>query len=216
MGYLSDYKVKWRSYESIGAIALKMRKKFGLSNIGVFNIVHLFRRLEGLQFGRSGSLNIKLYKDLPKKAYVTHKPLTLHVDIEIWNEAEEGEPLARFILAHELGHILLHEDYEYRYSSDEASRLKFVQNEESSEWQADSFGEQFLVPNALSTRCKTVLDITTNFDIPELYAQNRLEKLVERRKMFDGEVCSKCQNCTLLRNGSSLKCDTCGGATPCF
>ena len=29
------------------------------------------------------------------------------------------------------------------------------------------------------------------------------------------EPCPECQNMTLVRNGTGLKCDTCGGTTGC-
>jgi ribonucleoside-diphosphate reductase alpha chain len=42
----------------------------------------------------------------------------------------------------------------------------------------------------------------------------------ERRKEakargYEGEMCSECLNFTLVRNGTCLKCDTCGSTTGC-
>jgi ribonucleoside-diphosphate reductase alpha chain len=36
-----------------------------------------------------------------------------------------------------------------------------------------------------------------------------------RMKGYTGEACSECGNFTLVRNGTCLKCDTCGGTTGC-
>ena len=36
-----------------------------------------------------------------------------------------------------------------------------------------------------------------------------------RAKGYEGEACGTCGNFTLLRNGTCLKCDTCGGTTGC-
>jgi ribonucleoside-diphosphate reductase alpha chain len=36
-----------------------------------------------------------------------------------------------------------------------------------------------------------------------------------RAKGYEGEACGECGNFTLLRNGTCLKCDTCGGTTGC-
>ena len=36
-----------------------------------------------------------------------------------------------------------------------------------------------------------------------------------RLKGYEGEACPECQNFTLLRNGTCLKCDSCGGTTGC-
>jgi ribonucleoside-diphosphate reductase alpha chain len=36
-----------------------------------------------------------------------------------------------------------------------------------------------------------------------------------KAKGYEGEACGECGNFTLLRNGTCLKCDTCGGTTGC-
>ena len=34
-------------------------------------------------------------------------------------------------------------------------------------------------------------------------------------KGYTGEACTECGNFTLVRNGTCLKCDTCGGTSGC-
>jgi ribonucleoside-diphosphate reductase alpha chain len=42
------------------------------------------------------------------------------------------------------------------------------------------------------------------------------EKRAEAKaKGYEGEACAECGNFTLVRNGTCLKCDTCGGTTGC-
>ena len=36
-----------------------------------------------------------------------------------------------------------------------------------------------------------------------------------RMKGYEGDPCSECGNFTLVRNGTCLKCDTCGGTSGC-
>lgn len=36
-----------------------------------------------------------------------------------------------------------------------------------------------------------------------------------RAKGYTGDSCTRCQNFTMLRNGTCLKCDTCGETTGC-
>ena len=36
-----------------------------------------------------------------------------------------------------------------------------------------------------------------------------------RLKGYEGDACGQCGNFTLLRNGTCLKCDTCGGTSGC-
>ena len=45
-------------------------------------------------------------------------------------------------------------------------------------------------------------------------------RLSERRaeakaKGYEGEMCGECGNFTLVRNGTCMKCDTCGSTTGC-
>jgi ribonucleoside-diphosphate reductase alpha chain len=36
-----------------------------------------------------------------------------------------------------------------------------------------------------------------------------------RAKGYEGDSCPECQNFTMVRNGTCLKCDTCGSTTGC-
>jgi ribonucleoside-diphosphate reductase alpha chain len=49
-------------------------------------------------------------------------------------------------------------------------------------------------------------------DARAIAAEKRAEA---KAKGYDGESCGECGNFTLLRNGTCLKCDTCGGTTGC-
>jgi len=42
---------------------------------------------------------------------------------------------------------------------------------------------------------------------------NRLAEA--RMKGYEGEACGECGNFTMVRNGTCLKCDTCGGTSGC-
>ena len=48
-------------------------------------------------------------------------------------------------------------------------------------------------------------------------SQNRSQELraEARIKGYEGEACSDCGNFTLVRNGTCLKCDTCGSTSGC-
>ena len=58
----------------------------------------------------------------------------------------------------------------------------------------------------LSARAKT------RFAKENLEADLRAEAKV---KGYEGESCRECGNFTLVRNGTCLKCDTCGGTSGC-
>jgi ribonucleoside-diphosphate reductase alpha chain len=44
----------------------------------------------------------------------------------------------------------------------------------------------------------------------------RLERIrAARIKGYEGDSCAECGNFTLIRNGTCLKCDTCGATSGC-
>jgi ribonucleoside-diphosphate reductase alpha chain len=52
----------------------------------------------------------------------------------------------------------------------------------------------------------------TKSDARAMAAEKRAEA---KAKGYEGEACGECGNFTLVRNGTCLKCDTCGGTTGC-
>jgi ribonucleoside-diphosphate reductase alpha chain len=49
-----------------------------------------------------------------------------------------------------------------------------------------------------------------------LKADPTFERMAEARiKGYEGEACGECGNFTLVRNGTCMKCDTCGGTSGC-
>jgi ribonucleoside-diphosphate reductase alpha chain len=38
---------------------------------------------------------------------------------------------------------------------------------------------------------------------------------IARMKGYEGESCTECGNFTMVRNGTCLKCDTCGNTSGC-
>ena len=52
------------------------------------------------------------------------------------------------------------------------------------------------------------------------YSDNKRQKKVDQRKIaklqgYEGDPCSDCGNYTLVRNGTCMKCNTCGGTSGC-
>jgi ribonucleoside-diphosphate reductase alpha chain len=52
----------------------------------------------------------------------------------------------------------------------------------------------------------------TKTDAKAVAAERRAEA---KAKGYEGEMCSECLNFTLVRNGTCLKCETCGSTTGC-
>jgi ribonucleoside-diphosphate reductase alpha chain len=49
-------------------------------------------------------------------------------------------------------------------------------------------------------------------DVKAVAAERRAEA---KAKGYEGEMCGECANFTLVRNGTCMKCDTCGSTTGC-
>lgn len=147
-------------------------------------------------------------------AYVTFKPLTLHVDKKVWEDANLGKGYARYIVAHEIGHIVLHDEFAAAFSDEEAAQLKYLQDEESGEWQANVFAGYFLVPDHVALKFKDIEVIAGLCVVDDDVADKRLREAmavkITLNPFYEGEICASCGNFTLLRKGIYLSCDTCG------
>jgi ribonucleoside-diphosphate reductase alpha chain len=69
-----------------------------------------------------------------------------------------------------------------------------------------------LFAGALAFAETTTLTLTT----PDSHPDSRVQQIREARmKGYEGDSCGECGNFTLLRNGTCLKCDTCGSTSGC-
>ena len=206
----TDYKVRFRPYAKVSELALDARRKLGVAHLFSFNIIRLIDGLVGKTFGRLGELHLDIFDDHPEHlAYVSFNPLTLHVDKEIWKLAGLGEPKSRFVLAHELVHLLMHEHHEQAYSEDGSGRLTFIQPEESAETQANWFAACLLAPDHLARECGDETELCLQFDFPEDYASIRLDDMSRNAPKRSGATCSTCGNLMITRTDSRTTCETC-------
>jgi Zn-dependent peptidase ImmA (M78 family) len=133
----NDYPVDFRTEESIKAIADRARNLLDPSCCSDFQVVDGIRRLTTEPLLKRGFLELKLFRASQNGhlAFVVFKPtITLNVDEEVWQEASDNFPWARRVIAHELGHILLHERYTPTFSGQKDKWIPV--SERSGEWQA--------------------------------------------------------------------------------
>lgn len=212
----TDYKVKFRTYEAVADLAARARERFGVANRFTFNIVELVRTWVGKEFGNLGRLHLDLFADGPDLAFVTFNPLTLHVQRDIWHEADSvfGEPKARFIIAHELGHILMHGFYRQAFSEDEKAHITFVQPEERAETQANWFAAAFLAPDHLIRRCANESEFCQAFNYPGEYIDLKRQALSRKSMRLPNELCPSCGELSIAGNWGNQTCRTCGAPSP--
>jgi hypothetical protein len=140
--------------------------------------------------------------------------VTLHVDREVWRLAESGDSDACEVLAHEIGHILLHDHHANAFSSDSSNQRLFEgsSNEDFAEWQAITFAGHLIVPPHAVRKFSDLALLAIATNAPERLARQRLDQSEKRplKRIYEGDACGTCFNFTLVRNGCTTKCDTCG------
>ena len=60
-------------------------------------------------------------------------------------------------------------------------------------------------------------EIQKNVVKKKINSKKKIDEIIKKAKLkgYEGDACSECGNFTLIRNGTCLKCDTCGGTTGC-
>jgi hypothetical protein len=207
-----DHRVRIKSREYIAGIAMswwslanRQGQHFNICDFVLGPLTH--------RYSSKGRLVVEFYDacvgDDP--AYVTFKPLTLHVDRHTWNLANNGVSYARYIIAHEVGHIVLHDEFAVAFSDEEAAQLKYLQDEESGEWQANTFAGFFLVPDYVALKLADADIIAGLCVVTNELAQKRLVDARNAKTVvvpsYEGAICSECGNFTLVRNGACMKCE---------
>lgn len=216
-----DYKVRSRGRDQIAETALRARQRASCGRQWTFNVATYVEEVLVRQL--SGGLHLSLFdkQDGEPPARVTFGPTTLHVDRGIWNLAKfHNQPYARFVIAHEIGHLLLHRDQAMAFSDQLRAKPTYYPDHQSSEWQASVFALHFLLPRYMVIELREVDAIVELCHVPEELASEALAEAKDSRRReslgkYEGDFCRECANFTLVRNGTCLKCDTCGSTTGC-
>jgi len=229
-----NHKVEFKSEETIAAVAARcwtisrQLRPFTFDVVGFIKSILIAEGIDSVVRTRGrkkGKLALKFFdrefvQDDP--AYVQFAKdqrdnyVTLHVDRKIWQLAENGDGDACEILAHEIGHILLHDHYANAFSSDPTNQKLFAgtSNEDFAEWQAITFVGHLLIPTYAAQKFHDSKILAAATNTPERLAKERLAAVLSAKKLlnrtYGGDICSGCFNFTLVRNGCTTKCDTCG------
>lgn len=229
-----NHKVRFKSEETIAAIAARCWALLPDQRPLTFGIVEFIKSVlveKGIdevvttQGRKKGKLAIKYFdrefvQDDP--AYVEFARdqrdnyVTLNVDREVWKQAELGDSGAGEILAHEVGHILLHDHYANAFSSDKDGQKLFAgtSKEDFAEWQAITFCGHLLIPSRIARRYPDPRILSAVTNTPEKLAKDRLNAILNEKEILNrfyaGEMCGGCGGFTLVRQGRRLTCDNCG------
>ncbi len=207
-----DYKVDFRREETIADEAWARRVRAKNELFGYFNVADFIERDLPLdpKVGRIRVVHDVVSDDLP--AFVTYRPITLHVDEEIWELMKQGEPKSRYIGAHECGHLVLHDYRAQAFSDDEALRIKYVPDEYSAEWQANIFADHLLLPNRLVISINDATELV-KYAVTRELAERRLQAVRTKPPLqirSPGDPCPECGTFLIAKSGFDLWCRTCG------
>ncbi len=208
-----DYVVTFHREEFIAEIAVAWRKAAGYAHSVEFNIVDFIENVLARRYRKKGPLTVELFDMIEggTPAYVEYEPLKLCVDREVWGFAKLGDPESKYILAHEVGHIVLHDHHAKAFSDDATGQQRYVK-ESSAEWQANTFADYFLVPDETVIAKQDARDIARSCGVKLALAQDRVSALLTTsrpRPKIIGSFCMNCTDFTARRQGST-ECVVCG------
>ena len=134
-------------------------------------------------------------------------PLQIVVRERIYCDAIYGDTLARYALAHELGHVFLGHVANSR--GDEKKFVERTNNVSRLEWEADEFASELLAPSYMLQKM-TSGDVASKFAVSTNFAELRLKTIEKRtRSRNAGLLLGESPRANSLRGefaGSPLYC----------
>ncbi len=218
---LNDSKVSWLESGQIEGAALEWRKSEGNINSPTFNILYFLEQvLPHLLVGKA--LEIVVSDDLKGDgpAYVRflnerrhgYQAVELHVEKWVLDNARLDDEEARLIIAHEIGHIILHDASAQKFSPGPDKNVRFLANEESGEWQAKRFADAFLVPLHIAASFASADELARYCHVDLDCAKRRMlsvrAEAIEKRPI-SGNACIRCGDYNVRTFGMSNFCMSC-------
>lgn len=130
----------------------------------------------------------------------------------VWEQAIAGEAHGRLVVAHEMGHLLLHKEEDFSFSKGLEKKLDFLDPEDSAEQQANWFAAALLLPDAVVRRLSRldVYSVATLTLAGEHVVRVRRRDLAMEKHHFTGDECPRCNSMTVVQEGIVATCITCG------
>jgi IrrE N-terminal-like domain len=225
MSLIVDHKVTFRSEVFLAEVAMACRK---VGTAPGSNHVNLQTILDELQahgvesiyaipgMKRKGRLKIEIIEDDRHEfpAFVKFRPaLTMFVQRSVWSRFLEGRSEERVIIAHEIGHIIVHDDEAKPFVGGKNAGTRFFEDEYSAEWQADRVADHLLIPTQLALRLDTAAHIAFTCNVPENFAADRLSNVRSIKRVLNpislGEPCPVCGDFAVVEEGDKQRCGMC-------
>jgi hypothetical protein len=205
----ADHNVRFTREETLAGLALTWRREARNQNDAYFNIVKF---VEGILSGKTKQpfkINFLETAEGETPAFVTFNPRTLHIDRSIWDLADRGEPEARFIVAHEIGHLILHDHFAKAFSNDPGDRIQFAVREYSAEWQANTFAFYFLLPDLIVAAYRSISELSTSCSVQESVARERVAMSPRLNLLYSASESGVCPDCGNFTTRGECKSSVC-------
>ncbi|OHX15270.1 hypothetical protein BI343_02645 [Chromobacterium amazonense] len=173
------YQVRPRTIQSIRSQAMQARHTLGLGP-DRFQVAPLLDLLT-VNFG----IDVDIVEDHEMSAHIEAEcfpsQLIMRIPERTWELIEQGDSRARFTFMHELGHLILQHDLSLHRESGRYEHKCY----EDSEWQADQFAAEILMPVSVINNRKLfdAYDLAEFFDVSLQAASIRLQQLTKRNEL---------------------------------
>lgn len=175
------YRVRPTSRRNIREIAELTRKILGANDpfVDVERLVEHRLGAAGIQW------HIASAEELPSgvEALAVPDRQELLIRSDVYEALPDRTPAgarARFTVVHEFGHLVLHRGVPFARTQEHPNERSH-QAYEDSEWQADRFAAEFLMPEGLLVRlCSSVEDVMEVFGVSQRAARIRVDELRRR------------------------------------
>ena len=155
---------------SIKAVARAVRAKLDIQNQLALDFRHVLEKLSRV----FPKIEVKVVsaENAPALAWTDFK--TLYVQKSVAEGLTHGDMHARYIIAHEIGHLALHHPAVLNRESARPQHRHWQRQE----MEAALFANAFLMPASLVKQFQTADEIGTTFQISHTTASNRISELV--------------------------------------
>lgn len=176
------HRVPPTSIKAVRSLAAKLRSTFGVLGLNLKGKIDVVDVIEFALPKIMPKFNLEIVPDneLGEDHAQTYPDrLIIKVKQSVYTGACRGNGRDIFTLAHELGHLFLHRGVSAYARSNKVNNHK---DYEDSEWQADCFAAEFLMPVNEVLQCRNEFEVQHKFGVSQKAAEVRFNKVKREMK----------------------------------
>ena len=155
---------------AIRAAAHALRSELGVQNQFALDFPDILKRLKT-------QVKVVSAENAPALAWTDAK--TLHIQKSVFERLAQGDVHARYIVAHEIGHIVLNHQAQPTRHTNRAMDTSW----QRLEIEAALFANELLMPTSLMRQFQTADEISAKFHVSRSAAQNRIVELASAEEL---------------------------------